>query len=138
MKSQRQLQIGENIKRNMSEIFLREDILTVPGSYITILEADVSPDAKNARIYIDIFGNDAVHQKIVTKLNEMAPYFRHLMAKKVMLRVVPEITFVLDRTQKKALDLESLIALEGQRYNQVEEVVVKEKVSSSKNSKKSN
>ena len=138
MKSQRQLQIGENIKRNMSEIFLREDILTVPGSYITILEADVSPDAKNARIYIDIFGNDAVHQKIVTKLNEMAPYFRHLMAKKVMLRVVPEITFVLDRTQKKALDLESLIASEGQRYNQVEEVVVKEKVSSSKNSKKSN
>ena len=142
MKSQRQLQIGENIKRNMSEIFLREDILTVPGSYITILEADVSPDAKNARIYIDIFGNDAVHQKIVTKLNEMAPYFRHLMAKKVMLRVVPEITFVLDRTQKKALDLESLIALEGQRYNQVEEVVVKKKVvakiSSSKNLKKSN
>jgi ribosome-binding factor A len=142
MKSQRQLQIGENIKRNMSEIFLREDILTVPGSYITILEADVSPDAKNARIYIDIFGNDAVHQKIVTKLNEMAPYFRHLMAKKVMLRVVPEITFVLDRTQKKALDLESLIASEGQRYNQVEEVVVKKKVvakiSSSKNLKKSN
>lgn len=142
MKSQRQLQIGENIKRNMSEIFLREDILTVPGSYITILEADVSPDAKNARIYIDIFGNDAVHQKIVTKLNEMAPYFRHLMAKKVMLRVVPEITFVLDRTQKKALDLESLIALEGQRYKQVEEVVVKKKVvakiSSSKNLKKSN
>ena len=68
MKSQRQLQIGETIKRIISEIFLRDDILTVPGSYITILEADVSPDAKNARIYIDIFGNEPMHEKIVEKL----------------------------------------------------------------------
>ncbi len=120
MKSQRQLQIGENIKRNMSEVFLRDDILTVPGSYITILQADVSPDAKNVRIFVDIFGNDAIHEKIVKKLNEMAPYFRHQMAKKVTLRSVPEITFVLDRTQQNALNLESLLAVEAKRYEEPE------------------
>jgi ribosome-binding factor A len=113
MKSQRQLQIGENIKRLMSEIFLREDILTVPGSYITILEADVSPDAKNVKIYIDIFGNDSIHEKITKKLNESAPYFRFKLAKKVTLRSVPEIVFVLDKTQNRALNLEALIAAEG-------------------------
>lgn len=117
MKSQRQLQIGENIKRIMSEIFLREDILTVPGSYITILEADVSPDAKNARIFIDIFGNDKMHEKIVEKLNDMRPFFRHQLAKKVTLRVVPEIIFVLDKTQDNALSLEKLIADEANKYN---------------------
>lgn len=109
MKSQRQLQIGENIKRNMSEIFLRDDILTVPGSHITVLEADVSPDAKNVKIYIDIFGNDKVHDMIVKKLNEMAPYFRSQMAKRVFSRVVPDIKFVLDKTQEKALGLEALM-----------------------------
>jgi len=117
MKSQRQLQIGENIKRIMSEIFLREDILTVPGSYITILEADVSPDAKNVRIYIDIFGNDQVHEKIVKKLNEMAPFFRHQLSKKVTLRTAPEVSFMLDKTQSKALNLEKLISDEAARYN---------------------
>lgn len=118
MKSQRQLQIGENVKRIMSEIFLREDILTVPGSYITILEADVSPDAKNARIFIDIFGNEKIHEKIVEKLNQMVPFFRHQMAKRVTLRVVPEINFVLDRTQQKALNLEELLAVEAKRYQE--------------------
>ncbi len=116
MKSQRQLQIGETIKRVISEIFVRDDILTVPGSYITILEASVSPDAKNVRIYIDIFGNEPVHEKIVKKLNEMAPHFRYKMAQKINLRTVPEITFVLDKTERKAIDLETVIADEASKY----------------------
>ncbi len=101
----------------MSEIFLREDILTVPGSYITILEADVSPDAKNVRFFIDIFGNEKIHEKIVEKLNEMAPFFRHQLSKRITLRVVPEVVFTLDRTQSKALNLEKLLSDEAARYN---------------------
>jgi ribosome-binding factor A len=120
MKSQRQLQIGENIKRNMSEIFLREDILTVPGSYITILEADVSPDAKNVKIFIDIFGNETSHKKILDKLNDMVPFFRHQLAKRVMLRVIPEIVFVLDKTEEKASNLEALINKEAEKFSQLE------------------
>jgi ribosome-binding factor A len=112
MKSQRQLQIGENIKRIISEIFLRDDILTVPGSFITVLEADVSPDAKNVKIFIDIFGNEKMHEKIVEKLNEIAPHFRYKMAKRLTLRVVPEIVFILDRTESKAMSLEKLIESE--------------------------
>ncbi len=120
MKSQRQLQIGETIKRAMSEIFLRDDILTIPGSYITILEADVSPDAKNVRIYIDIFGNEQIHEKIVKKLNEAAPHFRFKLAKKLVARAVPEIIFLLDTTQKNAANLESMIDLEARKYKDLE------------------
>ena len=50
-KTQRQLQIGENIKRILTDIFIRNDITTAKNSYITITEADVSPDAKNAKIF---------------------------------------------------------------------------------------
>jgi len=117
MKSQRQLQIGENIKRIMSEIFLRDDVASVPGSIITILEADVSPDAKNIRIYIDIFGNEKMHGEIVKALNKAAPHFRYKMAQRITLRVVPEITFILDTTQNKALSLESLIDSESKKIN---------------------
>ncbi len=129
MKSQRQLQIGENIKRIMSEIFLRDDILTVPGSLITVLEADVSPDAKNVKIFIDIFGNDAMHEKIVEKLNEAAPHFRYQLAKKITLRIVPEIIFLLDKTQKNAMSLEDLIAEEARKYKDSEGMVKKSKKS---------
>jgi len=116
MKSQRQLQIGENIKRNLSEVFSRDDILTVPGSFITILEADVSPDAKNVKIFIDIFGNEPMHKKIVEKLNELAPHFRYQLAKRITTRAVPELKFVLDKTQDKAMKLEDLIAAEAKKF----------------------
>ena len=119
MKSQRQLQVGENIKRNMAEIFLRDEILTLPGSYVTILEADVSPDIKNVRIYIDIFGNDNLHAEIVKQLNEIAPRFRYLLAKKMISRVVPEITFVLDETAKNVIKMENLITVEAKKYKKI-------------------
>jgi ribosome-binding factor A len=118
MKSQRQLQIGENIKRVMSEIFLRDDILTIPGSYITILEADVSPDAKNVKIYIDIFGNEKLHDQILKSLNKAAPHFRFELSKRVSLRVAPEIVFALDRTESRAMKIDDLLARESQKFNQ--------------------
>lgn len=116
MKSQRQLQIGENIKRIISDIFLRDDILTIPGGYITVLEADISPDAKNAKVFIDIFGADKNKLKIVEQLNEAVPHFRFKMAKKLAMRNVPQITFILDQTQENANKIESLITKEGQNY----------------------
>jgi ribosome-binding factor A len=121
MKSQRQLQLGENIKRLMTEVFVRGDVLTIPGSHITILEADVSPDAKNAKIYIDIFGNDKMHDQIVKALNKAVPHFRHHLSKNVALRVVPQIKFILDKTQEQAFKIEGLIAKESGSFESKED-----------------
>lgn len=109
--------MGENIKRVMSEIFLREDILSVPGSIITILEADISPDAKSVKIFVEIFGNEEIHDKIIKKLNDAVPHFRYKLAKKVALRTVPDIKFSLDKTGKNADDLESLINSESKKIS---------------------
>ena len=117
MKSQRQLQIGENIKRVLADIFAKEDIISAPGSHITILEADVSPDAKNVKIYIDIFGNEKLHKQIIENLNEISPNIRYLLGKKVALRNIPEIKFLLDDTGKNLQNIESLIASESKNLN---------------------
>ena len=117
MKSQRQLQMGEAIKRAMSNIFMQDDYLKVAGSYMTISEADVSPDAKNVKIYIDIFGNAELHDTIIKNLNQLAPRFRHQIAKNVTLRVVPNLTFVLDKTQDNVASLEGLLQNETRKDN---------------------
>ncbi len=116
MKSQRQLQIGENIKRVMSEIFLRNDISTIPGSYITILEADVSPDAKNVKIFLDIFGNEEIHDKIIKQLNNAAPQLRHELSKRVTLRGTPDIKFVLDKTGVHVKTIEDILSDESKNF----------------------
>lgn len=120
MKSQRQLQVGETIKRIISDIFLRDDILSVPGSHITILEADTSPNLKDVKIFIDIYGNEHLHKQITKALNDATPYFRRELSKKVNLRTVPEITFILDKTEEKAMNIESIINSESKKYKEDE------------------
>jgi ribosome-binding factor A len=54
-----------------------------------------------------------LHEKIIKALNKAVPSFRHHLSKQVTLRVVPDITFILDKTQEKALAIESLIDSES-------------------------
>jgi len=117
MKSQRQLQIGENIKRIMSEIFLEEDFSVMMNNVITVLEADVSPDAKNVKIFVDIFGDSSKHQQIFDKICGLTPHFRYELAKKINLRITPEIVFIHDKTIQNASAIEALIYDEAQHFS---------------------
>jgi len=116
MKSQRQLQIGENIKRIMSEIFLQEDFSVIMNNVITILEADVSPDAKNVKIFFDILGDSSKHKQIIDKISAFTPHFRYELAKKINLRIIPEITFIHDKTFQNATAIEAIISKEAQYF----------------------
>ncbi len=116
-KSQRQLQVGENIKRNMADIFIREGFSNLSGSLISIVEADVSPDMKNVKIFIDIFGGEKkFHQKIIKDLNGAVWHFRFELAKRVNLRNAPEIIFMIDETQERAKRINEIIVNEQNKY----------------------
>ena len=114
-KSQRQLQIGEQIKRILAEIFLQESALTIKNGYITILQADISPDAKNAKIFIDIFG-EADRKKILQDLKQIAPFLRSKLANKINLRYTPELTFLLDETFREANRIDDLLSQEAKKF----------------------
>ena len=110
-KSQRQLQMGENLKRILAEIFLKNNYSSINGNITTILEVSMSPDLKNARVFIDVFGNNATH--LVEKLNKLVPNIRHQIAKKLTARTIPELSFVLDETYKNANHIEQLLKQEN-------------------------
>lgn len=112
-KSQRQLQVGEQIKRIMAEIFIQDNNLALKKGYITILQADVSPDSKNAKIFIDVF--DADGKKVIKDLKKLVPYLRFELAKKINLRFTPDLMFVLDETSGQANKIEDLIEEEAKK-----------------------
>ena len=73
---------------------------------------------KNVKIYIDIFGGEIKnHKKIIKDLNEAIWHLRFELAKKVMLRSVPEIFFAIDDTQEKARRINEIINIEQNKYN---------------------
>ena len=115
-KSQRQLQIGEQIKRILAEIFLQDGVLSTKNGHITILQADISPDAKNAKIFINVFGG-VDGKKIIDDLKQISPYLRSKLANKINLRYTPELTFILDDTSKAVGRLEDLLNEEAKKFS---------------------
>lgn len=108
-KSQKQLQVAENFKRILSQFFLEEEALKFKGCHITISEADISPDLKNIKFYINIFGQEASHPLIINHLNKITPFFKKKIAKEINIRSIPVIKFINDDTTKKSSRINELL-----------------------------
>ena len=78
-KSQKQLQVGENVKRIIADIFLNEDIIKDKSINIAVKRADVSPDMKNAKIFIAIIG-DCDTIAAVESLNKAKLFFEKIIS----------------------------------------------------------
>ena len=61
--SQRQLRVGELVKQNLGELFLRNEakIPTLNSKLITVTEVRMTPDLKTARVYVIPLGG--IHTK---------------------------------------------------------------------------
>ena len=52
--SQRQLRVGELVKQNLGELFIRNEakIPSINSKLITVTEVRMTPDLKTARVYV--------------------------------------------------------------------------------------
>ena len=108
--SQRQLRVGELIKQALSMIFIREEakIPNLDTKSITVTEVRMSPDLKNAKVFvIPLGGKDA--DKVIDKLKEFSFVIRKVLSKKIMVKFMPKVFFVNDDSFDYAEKIENLI-----------------------------
>lgn len=111
MRSQRQLQVGEEIRHALAAVFQRGDFhwpQDVAPALVTVTEVRVSPDLKNATAFIMPLGGERMAE-IVKVLNAAIGFFRHTVAKEVQLRSVPRLTFAPDTSFDYANKIETLL-----------------------------
>ena len=97
--SQRQLRVGELIRRTLSDVLLRGDVHDpeLNRHSITVGEVKASPDLKVATAYVlPLGGNDA--EDALAALRRNTGELRHLVAKGMALKYAPQLRFVLDET----------------------------------------
>ena len=108
--SQRQLRVGELIKQALSMIFIREEakIPNLDTKSITVTEVRMSPDLKNAKVFvIPLGGKDA--DKVIDKLKEFSFVIRKVLSKKIIMKFLPKLYFVKDNSFDYAEKIENLI-----------------------------
>ena len=114
--SQRQLRVGELIRRTLSDVLLRGDVHDpdLNRHSITVGEVKASPDLKVATVYVmPLGGHDA--EDALAALRRNTRELRHHVAKDMTLKYAPDLRFVLDETFDRMDDTRRLFADERVR-----------------------
>ena len=122
--SQRQLRVGELVKQNLGELFLRNEakIPTINSKLITVTEVRMTPDLKTARVYVIPLGGIDT-KEIVKILTEYSHLVRKALSKRLVIKFLPKLTFVEDNSFEYAEKIERIIKKnkdndkEKKRYN---------------------
>ena len=122
--SQRQLRVGELVKQNLGEIFIRDEakIPVINSKLITVTEVRMTPDLKTARVYVIPLGGDGVKETVMI-LTEYSHLVRKALSKRLDIKFLPKLTFVEDNSFEYAEKIEKLIKKnkdndkEKNRYN---------------------
>lgn len=91
----RLIRVCEIIKRELSMIITREMAFDVP--LVTISGVDITPDLKNAHIYLSAIGNDSERAKVLGQLQEQRVHLQRELAKRVIIKYTPHLHFHLDQ-----------------------------------------
>ena len=120
--SQRQLRVGELVKQNIGELFIRNEakIPSLNSKLITVTEVRMTPDLKTARVYVIPLGGIDT-KEIVKILTEYSHLVRKALSKRLDVKFLPKLTFVEDNSFDYAEKIERLIKKnndkEKKRYN---------------------
>jgi len=108
----RQLRVGELIKQNLGQIFLKNEakIPSFNTNLITITEVKMSSDLKSARAYIIPLGGKEI-DKTVKTLTEFSYLVRKALSKKLDIKFLPKLHFVGDKSFDYAERIEKLIKI---------------------------
>ncbi len=100
-------QVQELLKEELGAILLRE--LDLPeDTFVTITRADVSPNLQQAKIYISVMPEEK-GPEILRILQKEVYEMQQLLNKRLNMRPVPRIEWVLEEKTKEAQEIEQLL-----------------------------
>ena len=108
--SQRQLRVGELVKQNLGELFIRNEakIPSINSKLVTVTEVRMTPDLKTARVYVIPLGGVDM-KETVRALTEYAHLVRRALSKRLDIKFLPKLTFVEDNSFEYAEKIEKII-----------------------------
>jgi ribosome-binding factor A len=114
--SQRQLRVGELIRRTLSEVLARGDVHDPELNRISITVAEVrtSPDLKIATAYVLPLGGKG-RDEVLAALRRNKGELKRAVSKALTLKFTPDLRFALDETFDRLDDARRLFADENVR-----------------------
>ena len=107
MTHRRNERVAEEIRGVLAEA-IREVRDPLVG-FVTLTGVDLSPDLRQARVYVSRLGTETDRDAAVSALNHAVAFLRHAVATRARLRYTPALRFVSDATIERGSRVEAII-----------------------------
>lgn len=110
MTTHRQQRVSELLHQELSLLIAAE--LSDPrlaDALVTVTHVTVSPDLRNARVSVEHALPPESNRQVLAALKHAESFLRRALAENLNLRVVPELSFHVDETERRARHVDELL-----------------------------
>ncbi|MGQ9631146.1 MAG: 30S ribosome-binding factor RbfA [bacterium] len=100
--------VGDLIKEEISWI-IQNDLKDPRVGFVTVTSVEVSRDLQHARIYISLYNKDE-EAKTLEGLSSAIGYIKKEMGRRIRIKYLPDITFIVDRTNDYGARIDGLLS----------------------------
>jgi ribosome-binding factor A len=100
--------VSSQMHKELADI-LRTELDDAELGMVTVSGVEVSRDLAVAKAYVSFLGAKLESKKCIKRLNESAGQLRHLVGRRMRMRVLPELRFFHDDSIERGLHMDALI-----------------------------
>ncbi len=105
MKDKRIQRLAHQIRDEISSYLQRGEVKDPRIGFASISHVKLSKDLQQAKVFVSVYGSPQEQQETIDALNRAKNFIRHLLIKNLYVRKVPTLTFVLDDSIAKSVEL---------------------------------
>ncbi len=103
--------IDSMLMRELS-VIISQEINDPKIGFPTVTEVDVAPDLNTAKVYVSFLGKNYKKRDGLEALRRAKGHIKTELSKRIKLRKIPDLTFIVDDTLDKAQRIEDIIKKE--------------------------
>ena len=100
--------IDSLLQRELS-VIISQEINDPKLGFPTVTGVDVAPDLSSAKVYVSFLGKNYKKRDGLDTLQRSKGYIKSLLAKRIRIRKIPDLQFIVDDSLDKADRIEELI-----------------------------
>ena len=100
--------MAEQIQRELA-VLIREEVKDPRLGMVSVSGVEVSRDMGNAKVYVSVLGDEQVTADSLEVLKRAAGFLRHELGRRMVLRAVPQLRFIHDRSLEQGAHISALI-----------------------------
>ena len=109
MSTRRIARVNDLIRKEISELLMREIRDPRLGGLLSVTEVDTSPDLRHAKVFVSVMGSEEEKRQVEEGLAAASGFLRHGLGERLSLRRIPQLDFQRDESIERGSHLLELI-----------------------------